>query len=57
MAQSPQIDVVVGFRNGGDEALNVSHVRGSINSVAAFNIYVNNLTAQVSLQRTSLSCR
>lgn len=45
-----QIDVVLSFHNGGDEALNVSGVMGSINSPAAFNIYVNNLTAMVRLE-------
>lgn len=42
-----KIDVVLSFHNGGDETLNVSGIMGSINSPAAFNIYVNNLTAQV----------
>ena len=34
-----QIDVVLGFHNGGDETLNVTNVMGSINSPASFNIY------------------
>ena len=42
-----QIDVVLSFHNGGDEALNVSGIMGSINSPAAFNIYVHNLTSLV----------
>ena len=43
----PQIDVVLGFHNGGDETLNVTNVMGSINSPASFNIYVQNFSAAV----------
>ena len=42
-----QIDVVLGFHNGGDETLNVTNVIGSINSPAAFNIFVQNFSAAV----------
>ena len=42
-----QIDVVLGFHNGGDETLNVTNVLGSINSPASFNIFVQNFTAAV----------
>lgn len=40
-----KVDVVLSFHNGGDEALTVAGITGSINSPAAFNIYVNNLTS------------
>ncbi len=42
-----QIDVVLGFHNGGDETLNVTNVMGSINSPASFNIFVQNFSAAV----------
>lgn len=42
-----QVDVVLSFHNGGDESLTVGAISGSINSPAAFNIYVNNLTSMV----------
>lgn len=47
MCSRVQVDVVLSFHNGGDEALTVAGITGSINSPAAFNIYVNNLTSMV----------
>ena len=42
-----QVDVVVGFSNGGEEAYNVTGIAGSLHSSAQWNLWVQNFTAQV----------
>lgn len=42
-----QVDVVVGFSNGGEEAYNVTALIGSLHSSAQWNLWVQNFTAQV----------
>lgn len=43
-----QVDVVVGFSNGGEEAFNVSAIQGSLHSAAQWNLWVQNFTVAVS---------
>ncbi len=45
----PQVDVVVGFSNGGEETYNVSAIQGSLHSAAQWNLWVQNFTVAVRL--------
>lgn len=42
-----QVDVIVGFSNGGEEAYNVSAIQGSLHSAAQWNLWVQNFTLAV----------
>ncbi len=44
-----QVDVVVGFSNGGEEPYNVTDIAGSLHSSAQWKLWVQNFTALVSI--------